>query len=157
MSTATWPAPTPRLRRRGAGPFWLGRRLPPRDPNRCPRCGWTERRGVSIHNGTSIREDCAACGAFIKFVRWHGKAIDYNSAGPAGNINAQGESSCRRPGDTDATGEGGHGQPGDDPHQLGAQAAGDSADSDSSGEGPGADPNDSPGDGARATAVHHRS
>lgn len=65
------------------GIFILNRRLPPRDPYKCPRCGSKEFRDVSIHNGKSIRQDCAACGAFVKFVRWYGKAIDTARDDPA--------------------------------------------------------------------------
>jgi hypothetical protein len=37
------------------------------------RCGSTETVGVSIHNGQSIRDDCAGCGRFHCFSLWYGK------------------------------------------------------------------------------------
>jgi hypothetical protein len=38
----------------------------------CDRCGSTETIDQTIHGGRSTRQDCARCGRFRKFTRWHG-------------------------------------------------------------------------------------
>lgn len=38
----------------------------------CDRCGSSERREVSIHDGQSIRRDCGNCGRFLGWVKWYG-------------------------------------------------------------------------------------
>jgi hypothetical protein len=44
------------------------------------RCGSTTWRDVVLrhapHNGTTIRRDCAACGRFLDFPLWYGKASE---------------------------------------------------------------------------------
>jgi len=37
------------------------------------RCGAAKWRDVPIHDGRSIRRDCARCGRFIDFTVWYGK------------------------------------------------------------------------------------
>ncbi|MBN2024923.1 MAG: hypothetical protein JW809_19255 [Pirellulales bacterium] len=37
------------------------------------RCGSTTWRDVPIHNGQSVRRDCARCGRFLDFPRWYGR------------------------------------------------------------------------------------
>jgi len=37
------------------------------------RCGSTTSQDVPIHNGRSVRRDCACCGRFIEFPVWHGE------------------------------------------------------------------------------------
>jgi hypothetical protein len=37
----------------------------------CTRCGGTEYREVPIHEGRSIRHDCANCGRFLEFSEWY--------------------------------------------------------------------------------------
>lgn len=37
------------------------------------RCGSAAWRDVSIHNGQSVRRDCARCGRFLDFPVWYGK------------------------------------------------------------------------------------
>lgn len=37
------------------------------------RCGGTVWRDVPIHDGQSVRRDCAGCGRFIDFPVWYGK------------------------------------------------------------------------------------
>jgi len=39
----------------------------------CARCGAGEFRDVPIHEGRSIRRECARCGRFVGFPVWHGK------------------------------------------------------------------------------------
>ena len=39
----------------------------------CDRCGWHEHRDVAIHDGQSVRRDCARCNRFLMFVVWHGE------------------------------------------------------------------------------------
>lgn len=38
----------------------------------CPRCRSTEWRDVSIHDGLSVRRDCAKCGRYLSFPLWYG-------------------------------------------------------------------------------------
>jgi len=38
----------------------------------CGRCHSTEYRDTPIHNGQSVRRDCAECGRFIDFPQWYG-------------------------------------------------------------------------------------
>lgn len=40
------------------------------------RCGCLDWVGVAIHGGASLRRDCARCGRFREFVRWHGRRFD---------------------------------------------------------------------------------
>lgn len=39
----------------------------------CDRCRSREFRDVSIHDGASIRRDCAVCGRFLCFPVWYGQ------------------------------------------------------------------------------------
>ena len=39
----------------------------------CTRCGSTETADFSIHDGQSIRRDCAKCGRFQSFPLWYGR------------------------------------------------------------------------------------
>jgi len=41
----------------------------------CPKCGAREFRDVPIHHSRSTRRECAKCGAFIAFTRWHGSPV----------------------------------------------------------------------------------
>jgi hypothetical protein len=43
-----------------------------RSPPSC-RCGASVWRDVQIHNGKSVRRDCAGCGRFIEFALWYGE------------------------------------------------------------------------------------
>ncbi len=43
-----------------------------RSPPSC-RCGASTWRDVQIHNGQSVRRDCAVCGRFIEFALWYGE------------------------------------------------------------------------------------
>jgi hypothetical protein len=45
---------------------------PPAGVDRCDRCRSTETVDQPIHGGASVRRDCAACGRFRAFTRWHG-------------------------------------------------------------------------------------
>ena len=47
----------------------------------CPRCGSTRRVDVVVHAGRSTRRDCARCGRFLTFARWH--ESEEKSGGPA--------------------------------------------------------------------------
>jgi hypothetical protein len=46
-------------------------------PPRCRRCKGRKFVDVVLthrpHDGTTVRRDCAGCGAFIAFTRWYGK------------------------------------------------------------------------------------
>lgn len=44
----------------------------PAGADRCDRCRSTETVDQPIHDGQSVRRDCAACGRFRKFVTWNG-------------------------------------------------------------------------------------
>jgi len=67
------PAPTPRhFARNGSEPV-ATRPAPGPDSEICPRCGSAETIDVAIHNGKSIRRDCAGCGLFVAFVVWYGQ------------------------------------------------------------------------------------
>ena len=61
-----------------AEPIWrdrLGERdlLPlPDGVDRCDRCRSTDTVDQTIHNGQSVRRDCAVCGRFRKFTIWYG-------------------------------------------------------------------------------------
>ena len=57
--------------------------LAPRErPDQCARCGGrTTWRDVPIHDGQSVRRDCARCGRFIAFKDWHGKPIEHQQEG----------------------------------------------------------------------------
>lgn len=41
----------------------------------CPKCRCLRTVDVPIHEGQSVRRDCAMCGAFSGFVRWHGEPV----------------------------------------------------------------------------------
>ena len=43
------------------------------------RCGSTAWRDVPIHDGQSIRRDCAKCGRFIRFTVWYGQSCGVDS------------------------------------------------------------------------------
>ena len=49
-----------------------GRTSGPIVQQKCRRCGSTQYHDVPIHNGKSIRRDCARCGRFLDFPAWHG-------------------------------------------------------------------------------------
>lgn len=59
-------------------PIWADRegdRAPVSSPDgidRCDRCGSPATTEHAIHDGRSVRLDCAACGRFRKFTLWHG-------------------------------------------------------------------------------------
>lgn len=59
-------------------PIWTDRegdRAPVSSPDgidRCDRCGSPATTEQTIHDGRSVRLDCAACGRFRKFTLWHG-------------------------------------------------------------------------------------
>jgi hypothetical protein len=61
-----------------AEPIWVDRPgqrelLPmPAGADACDRCGSTETVEQSIHDGWSVRLDCAACGRFRRFTIWNG-------------------------------------------------------------------------------------
>jgi DNA-directed RNA polymerase subunit RPC12/RpoP len=42
----------------------------------CSRCGSQRFRDVPIHNGRSVRSDCAQCGRFLAFPVWYGTMSD---------------------------------------------------------------------------------
>lgn len=44
--------------------------------NTCPRCKSNRYRDVWIHDGQSIRRDCARCGKFLSFHVWYGQACN---------------------------------------------------------------------------------
>ena len=62
----------------GDAPIWPDRPADrPAGPSpdgidRCGRCGSTETVDSTIHDGASVRRDCAACGRFWKFTLWYG-------------------------------------------------------------------------------------
>ncbi len=75
-----------RVTRPSGGTTWLRRRAehltadldrtapePPADA--VCRCGSAEYTDVVIHGGASTRRDCARCGRFIGFTRWHANVI----------------------------------------------------------------------------------
>ena len=53
-------------------PFTDRQLPPPAGFDRCDRCRSPETVDREIHGGDSIRQDCAVCGRFRKFTRWHG-------------------------------------------------------------------------------------
>lgn len=59
-----------------AEPIWQDRAgdfLPaPDGVDRCGRCRSTDTVDQTIHDGRSVRRDCAVCGRFRKFVIWNG-------------------------------------------------------------------------------------
>ena len=65
---------------------------------RCRKCGSTEFRDVPIHDGRSVRRDCAKCGRFLAFPLWHGVP--------------QQTGQLAQPSDPAAGGDRGRGQPG---------------------------------------------
>ena len=42
--------------------------------SRCERCGSTEFADVPIHDGNSLRRDCAVCGRTASFPKWQPQA-----------------------------------------------------------------------------------
>jgi hypothetical protein len=68
-------------------PIWPSRgpelhTLPlPAGVDRCDRCRSTETVDQPIHGGASVRRDCAACGRFRAFARWHGFVMPSVSEG----------------------------------------------------------------------------
>ena len=66
-----WPERAGRVRHgSGLAPWGAAPR-----PGECPRCRSIGFRDVPIHNGQSVRRDCAACGRFIAFVVWYGRLL----------------------------------------------------------------------------------
>ena len=55
----------------------LGEEPPADEPNaaRCPRCRYAAYVDVPIHDGRSVRRDCARCGRFLAFPVWYGKPM----------------------------------------------------------------------------------
>lgn len=51
----------------------FGVRRRPRPAGRC-ECGSRRLVDVPIHAGRSVRQDCAACGRFVRFSLWYGSA-----------------------------------------------------------------------------------
>ena len=49
---------------------------------RCDRCGSDQFNDVPIHEGRSLRRDCAHCGRFIDFPKWY----DVERPGDAGRV-----------------------------------------------------------------------
>ena len=47
---------------------------PPTSAKAVCRCGSTETTDVAIHDGASLRRDCAKCGRFVDFPVWYGRA-----------------------------------------------------------------------------------
>lgn len=45
-------------------------------------CGSTTWRDIPIHDGQSVRRDCAVCGRFIEFPIWYGKGAGQNDKHP---------------------------------------------------------------------------
>lgn len=54
------------------------------------RCGSTQFRDYVIHDGKSVRRDCAICGRFIAFPVWHGPSLD-ELKGTSTGTNSDGE------------------------------------------------------------------
>ena len=48
------------------------------------RCGSTTWRDVPIHDGQSVRRDCAGCRRFLNFPVWHGIDTGHNGQHPIG-------------------------------------------------------------------------
>ncbi len=48
----------------------------PRPLEGCDRCGATNYIDVVVHNGQSLRRDCACCHRFLGWPRWYGRSID---------------------------------------------------------------------------------
>ena len=46
------------------------------------RCGGAALRDVPIHDGQSVRRDCARCGRFIEFPVWYGETTEHNGQHP---------------------------------------------------------------------------
>lgn len=44
----------------------------------CKRCDSAEYMDVSIHDGRSLRRDCATCGRFLYFSKWYGQDTLHN-------------------------------------------------------------------------------
>lgn len=60
-----------------------GRTTGPEAPTPAPakakavcRCGSTTWRDVAIHDGQSVRQDCARCGRFLRFTVWRGVVLE---------------------------------------------------------------------------------
>ena len=49
----------------------------------CPKCGGRRFVDVKIHGGLSIRRDCAACRAFVRFLVWNNKPVTPRRPGGA--------------------------------------------------------------------------
>jgi len=54
-------------------PDGLGTIFPESEPmaNSCFRCNGTKSYVAVIHDGESLRRDCAKCGRFVEFATWH--------------------------------------------------------------------------------------
>jgi hypothetical protein len=46
------------------------------EPAPCRRCGATDILDVKIHDGESVRRDCAQCGRFVEFPAWYGRSAN---------------------------------------------------------------------------------
>ena len=46
----------------------------PRPMTACDRCGSTDYRDISIHNGQSARRDCGRCHRFLGWAKWYGRS-----------------------------------------------------------------------------------
>jgi hypothetical protein len=69
---------TPRLIQPEEDPFstgWGVRAISKRPGNAVCSCGSETWIDVPIHDGQSIRRDCAKCDRFIRHVRWYGKPV----------------------------------------------------------------------------------
>lgn len=42
----------------------------------CAKCGPTEHVDAPIHDGNSVRRDCARCGWTLGFPIWHGEQVE---------------------------------------------------------------------------------
>lgn len=72
---------------------------PPAGADLCDRCGATETTDVVIHDGQSIRRDCARCGRFIRFSVWYGEPKTKESMHTPGRpipVREGGGLSCQR-------------------------------------------------------------
>ena len=49
----------------------------------CPRHPRAGVADVPIHGGRSTRRDCAKCGRFVAWIRWYGRDLHLEAAGPA--------------------------------------------------------------------------
>jgi hypothetical protein len=46
------------------------------EPVPCPRCGGIDMLDVAIHDGQSVRRECARCGRFVEFAVWYGRSVN---------------------------------------------------------------------------------